>query len=87
MDQILDFAAGTDKIDLTRIDANTLADGNQAFSWIGSNAFSGTAGELRVYQQNGLQWIAGDTNGDGAADLLIAFQAGVAPLGAGDFLL
>ena len=37
MDQILDFTPGTDKIDLSRIDANSLAAGDQAFSWIGSN--------------------------------------------------
>ena len=44
MDQILDFTPGTDKIDLSRIDANSLVAGDQAFNWIGSNAFSGTAG-------------------------------------------
>jgi hypothetical protein len=57
MDEILDFAPGTDKIDLSRIDANSLAGGDQAFSWIGSNAFTGSgaasAGELRAYQNNG----------------------------------
>ena len=41
MDQILDFTPGTDKIDLDRIDANTAVAGDQAFTWIGSNAFSG----------------------------------------------
>jgi len=87
VDQILDFAAGTDKIDLTKIDASTLAAGNQAFSWIGSNAFSGTAGELRAFDSgNGLWVVQGDTNGDGAADLVIqAFVTG-GPLAQGDFL-
>jgi hypothetical protein len=50
MDHILDFTPGTDRIELDRIDANTLLAGNQAFSWIGSNAFSGSAGELRAYE-------------------------------------
>ncbi|MDB5695138.1 MAG: hypothetical protein JWN21_681, partial [Sphingomonas bacterium] len=45
-DGIQDFNAG-DVIDLSRIDANVLIDGDQAFSFIGSNTFSGTAGELR----------------------------------------
>jgi Ca2+-binding RTX toxin-like protein len=45
-DGIQDFNAG-DLIDLSRIDANTLVEGNQAFSFIGNAAFSGTAGELR----------------------------------------
>jgi Ca2+-binding RTX toxin-like protein len=91
VDQILDFAAGTDKIDLVKIDANTLADGNQAFTWIGSNAFAGTgaasAGQLRAFDSgNGLWVVEGDTNGDGVADLVIqAFVTG-GPLAQGDFL-
>ena len=74
-----------DKIDLSLIDANTLAGGNQAFHWIGANAFSGTgaasAGELRVYQSGSYWWAAGDTNGDGTADLVIALtpQGAVLP--------
>ncbi|HEX8224314.1 MAG TPA: calcium-binding protein, partial [Allosphingosinicella sp.] len=43
-DLIGDFQSGLDRIDLSRIDADTIAGGNQAFSWIGSNAFSGSAG-------------------------------------------
>jgi Ca2+-binding RTX toxin-like protein len=90
-DLIGDFQTGLDKIDLSRIDANTHAEGNQAFSWIGSNAFSGTgaasAGELRVFDDNGRQRIEGDTNGDGVADLVILLQVGSAPVAPGDFLL
>jgi hypothetical protein len=88
MDQILDFTPGTDRIELDRIDADTLTAGNQAFSWIGSNAFTGTAGELRAHEQSGTWFVEGDTNGDGAADLVIALTLqGPTPLGAGDFLL
>jgi Ca2+-binding RTX toxin-like protein len=88
MDQILDFAAGTDKIDLSRVDSNAGAAGDQAFSWIGSNAFTGTAGQLRASEQGGTWFVEGDTNGDGAADLVIALTLiGPAALGAGDFLL
>jgi Ca2+-binding RTX toxin-like protein len=89
-DLIGDFQTGVDKIDLSRIDANTHAAGDQAFSWIGSNAFSGTgaasAGELRVFDDNGRQRIEGDTNGDGLADLVIVLQIGTAPIAQGDFL-
>jgi Ca2+-binding RTX toxin-like protein len=89
-DLIGDFQTGLDKIDLSRIDANTHLDGDQAFSWIGSNAFGGTgaasAGELRVVQSNGQQRIEGDTNGDGVADLVIVLQVGTAPVAQGDFL-
>jgi len=87
MDQITDFTPGTDKIDLSRIDASSLAAGDQAFAWIGSNAFSGTAGELRAYQQSGTWFVEGDVNGDSVADLVIALTLqGPTPLGAGDFL-
>ncbi|HYI40518.1 MAG TPA: hypothetical protein VE053_09395 [Allosphingosinicella sp.] len=88
MDQILDFTPGTDKIELDRIDANTLVGGDQGFSWIGSNAFSGSAGQLRAYQQGGTWFVEGDVNGDGVADLVIALTLqGPTPLSAGDFLL
>jgi Ca2+-binding RTX toxin-like protein len=86
-DLIGDFQSGLDKIDLSRIDANTGTAGDQAFTWIGAGAFSGAAGELRTYEADGYRWVAGDTNGDGTADFAIAFQAGTAPLLQGDFLL
>jgi Ca2+-binding RTX toxin-like protein len=72
-DSILDFSAG-DKINLVTIDANTAAGGNDKFSFIGSGAFTGKAGELRAYQGNGGWIVEGDTNGDGLADLSIAVQ-------------
>jgi Ca2+-binding RTX toxin-like protein len=88
MDQILDFTPGTDSIDLSRIDANTSAAGDQAFAWIGSSAFSGVAGELRACEQGGTWFVEGDTNGDSVADLVIALTLqGPTPLGAGDFIL
>jgi len=87
-DQILDFTPGTDKIELDRIDANSLVAGDQAFSWIGSSAFTGMAGQLRAYAQSGTWYVEGDVNGDSVADLVIALTLqGPTPLGAGDFLL
>jgi Ca2+-binding RTX toxin-like protein len=87
-DRILDFAAGTDKIDLGRIDADTQTAGDQAFSWIGSSAFSGSAGQLRAYQE-GSNWILqGDTDGDGSADFVVLVTPdGPTPLSASDFVL
>jgi Ca2+-binding RTX toxin-like protein len=89
LDQILDFTPGTDKIDLSRIDANANAGGDQAFTWIGSNAFSGTAGELRVENLNNMGWLVqGDTDGNGVGDFsIILTLVGPAPFGAGDFIL
>ncbi|HEX8214253.1 MAG TPA: RTX toxin, partial [Allosphingosinicella sp.] len=86
--EIIDFTPGTDKIDLSRVDADGNAAGNQAFSWIGSTAFSGTAGQLRAYEQGGTWYVEGDTNGDSVADLVIALTLqGPTPLGTGDFFL
>ncbi len=69
-DIIGDFSgAGTtlgDQISLTDIDANTVATGNQAFSWIGSSAFT-AAGQLR-YAGGVLQ---GNTDADAAAEFEI----------------
>ncbi len=86
-DTILDFArTHGDKIDLQAIDANTGEGGDQAFTFIGTAAYSNTAGELR-YRINGSETIiSGDVNGDGVADFRIALDRGLAMLGT-DFWL
>jgi Ca2+-binding RTX toxin-like protein len=64
-DRINDFSRGQgDKIDLRTIDANTKLGQNQAFKFIGDDAFGDTPGELR-FKNHVLQ---GDVNGDGTAD-------------------
>ena len=85
MDQILDFATG-DLIDLSAIDAIT-GGANDAFAFIGSAAFSNTAGELRAFDAGGGVWqVEGDIDGNGIADLVIAVTTGV-PLAITDFVL
>ena len=82
-DVIEDFSrAQGDDIDLRGIDANTKASGDQAFSFIGDQAFSGKAGQLQY--KNGI--VAGDINGDKAADFHIEIANHVG-LVAGDFIL
>jgi Ca2+-binding RTX toxin-like protein len=72
-DRITDFAIIVDQIDLSAIDANTGLAGDQAFTFIGTAAFSGTAGELR-YAFDGVDtWLQGDVDGDSVADLEIVF--------------
>jgi hypothetical protein len=75
-DRILDFSAGSastfvDRIDLSAIDAKT-GPGNQAFNYIGTAAFTGASGELRVRQAGATAIVAGDVNGDAVADFEIA---------------
>jgi Ca2+-binding RTX toxin-like protein len=70
-DEIVDFTSGQDKIDLSAVDANSLLGGDQAFAFIGTNAFSDTAGELRYAEISSNTYLTGDTNGDGIADFMI----------------
>jgi len=81
-DTITDFVSLLDRIDLSGIDANTRTSGNQAFSYIGANAFTRVAGQLHF--ANGM--VEGDTNGDGVADFQLVVK-GLAILAAGDFIL
>jgi serralysin len=81
-DTITDFRRGSDRIDLRDIDANTKVAGNQAFSFIGKNAFHGKAGELRF--ADGI--AVGDVNGDKVADFGINV-AGLSMMSKGDFYL
>ena len=61
-------------LDLSAIDANTGAAGNQAFTLVG--ALSGAAGQLAVRYDSGTDttWIEGDVDGDGVADLAISAE-------------
>ena len=71
-DRITDFAPGRDTIDLSTVDANTRLSGDQHFSFIGTHAFTHTAGELHYEQVSGATHIEGDMNGDGVADFVIS---------------
>jgi Ca2+-binding RTX toxin-like protein len=73
-DRILDFdRAEGDRIVLRGIDADTSTTADDAFTFIGYAAFTGTAGELRAVSLGGgtVQRIEGDVDGDGIAELTI----------------
>jgi Ca2+-binding RTX toxin-like protein len=63
LDHILDFGSG-DRIDVSRMGH---------FDFLGSAAFDGHAGELRVENVGGNVWsVQADTDGDGAADFVLS---------------
>jgi Ca2+-binding RTX toxin-like protein len=90
-DRIVDFTAG-DKIDLRAIDALVSASGygapgDQAFHFIGTNAFHNHSGaELRYAVTGGNTYIYGNMNGDTTADWCIKLD-GVHTLSSLDFVL
>ncbi len=86
-DSIFDFSGlGGDRIDLSAIDADAVTSGNQAFSYVGSAAFTGKAGELRFVKQASDTYIYGDTNGDREVDIAIHLDDAI-PLSKGYFVL
>lgn len=82
-DVITDFShADGDKIDLSGIDANTKAYGNNAFTFIGTANFTKVGGQVRVVDG----YVYADVNGDKIADFHIAVHDALT-LVAGDFIL
>lgn len=80
--------ADGDRVDLSAIDADADAAGNQDFAFVGAAAFSGAGGELRLFTDAaGRQVAAGDMDGDRVADFQIAFAGPVEPIGGADFVL
>lgn len=73
-----------DKIDLSGIDANSKLAGNQAFTYLASNAFDGEAGEIRFVNHI----LSGDINGDKVADFAMTINlVGSTTLVNSDFIL
>lgn len=84
-DEITGFSQGSDIIDLSAIDAIS-GGADDAFTFVGTAAFSNTAGELRYTQNAGSSVIEADVDGDGAADMEILMSESLA-LQAADFVL
>ncbi len=90
-DVILDFTVGTDKIDLSQIDANPNQGGTQTFAWIADAAAFTARGQLRyrVDLANNQVIIEGNTDGNNAtAEFSIAItpMTDAAGLQASDFI-
>jgi hypothetical protein len=69
-DTIYDFKRN-DKIDLFGWDADTELHDLQRFTLIGSDAFKGIPGELRVVKGKSDTWVEGNTDTDTAAEFVI----------------
>jgi len=84
-DTIGDFERG-DRIDLSAIDARP-GGADNAFSFIGSRAFSGSGAELAVRARPGGGWlVSADTDGDRQPDFALIVLGPAAPV-ASDFVL
>ena len=76
-DTIADFNGGQgDRLNLKAIDADSTKSGNQSFAFIGTDEFSGTAGELRYEKAGSGLDVSADIDGDGTADMLIHLAKG-----------
>jgi VCBS repeat-containing protein len=85
-DTIADFhGAEGDLVDLSQIDANSLAAGDQAFTLIGTAGFHHVAGELRYQVAGASLTVFGDTDGNGIADLAIK-MTGLTSLTGAEFI-
>ena len=86
-DRITGFSqAEQDKIDLFAVDASSKVAADQAFTFIGTAAFSKVAGQLRFEQVGTDTYVTGDTNGDGVKDFLVLLN-GTYTLTEADFVL
>lgn len=86
-DLIVDFHSDQrDKIDLSRMDADSGSKGDQAFTFIGQSGFHHEAGELRYAMTKSDTYVFGDVDGDGKADFAIHLD-GAMMLHADDFIL
>jgi Ca2+-binding RTX toxin-like protein len=88
-DSIVDFVrADGDRIDLAAIDAKTASVLNEAFVFVGSAAFSGSAGELRAVAVGMDRYqVSGDVNGDALPDFAVNVFSHDEALSASDFIL
>jgi len=69
-DRITDFTVGTDKIDVSAIDADPTTVGHDKFIFVGNTAFDGQLGEIHtVYDAvHNVTIVEGDIDGDKVAD-------------------
>ncbi|AFK53155.1 calcium-binding protein [Tistrella mobilis] len=84
----LDIAAG-DRIDLSTFDIDPSTSAHETMTYIGSGAYTGTAGEVRIAASvnAGYTSVGIDTDGDGTSNFLFEVALPVADFSADAFLL
>jgi Ca2+-binding RTX toxin-like protein len=85
-DTIVDFTHGVDLIDLSAIDANTSAGGDQAFAFAGQSA-NAAARSVTWYEMGGNTVVQVDVNGNTTADFAIVLAGIGHHLSSTDFIL
>ncbi|WP_372095403.1 calcium-binding protein [Tistrella mobilis] len=86
-DIITDFSRSEhDRIELSNIDAMPNKSGDQAFTFLGTSAFTGNGGEVRYIAADGYRVIEIDIDGDRTTDMQIQLN-GNGTLYASDFIL
>ncbi len=88
-DIITDFLVGTDKINVSQLDANAIGGtADDSFTFIATRgaAFTGAPGEIKFFTQNGNTVVAFNLNADTVAEFQIELTGIVDPT-AGDFIL
>jgi len=88
-DLITDFTSGSDRIDLSALDANASVAGNQAFTWRGTGAITGAAQVNMAYDAaSSTTVISANVDSDLNADITLALAGNyTAALAAIDFVL
>ena len=81
-DTIQDFQARADLISVRLIDADgNSGNGDTAFSFIGTGAFTSTAGQLRYDSGGGTTTVSADVDGNSTADIVIDLDRSVRAAG------
>jgi len=86
-DRITDFQEGTDKIDLSAIDANTNQGGNQSFNFVAGQTSSVVANSVTWNVSGGDTTIRVDTNGNTNNSEMVITLTGSHNLTVNDFIL
>jgi Ca2+-binding RTX toxin-like protein len=86
-DVVADFVHGTDKIDLSAIDANSKVKNDQAFVFVAGQNPNTVANSVTWTESNGSTIIHADVNGDSSPELTIRLSGINLQINANDFIL